>query len=217
MRELHPKPDILDMVAYLCLQSPDIPSDSFILPPLPMMTSPLPSLIGLPDSCGVQKPILICSLIHLCHLGHKCYMPKSFKTLLFWDSKNFYLCCETQDLFWNPKAEYGFLCSLYISALTPLSPRTVRTEPLTIVWSDWGVVTENTRGIKAQTNPFNKMTPFTPWWCWKLPVDERLLLLLMFSCWVVSDSLWPQQTRLPWPSPSPRVCSDSLIKRKHLN
>ena len=83
MRELHPKPDILDMVAYLCLQSPDIPSDSFIPPPLPMMTSPLPSLIGLPDSCGVQKPILICSLIHLCHLGHKCYMPKSFKTLLF--------------------------------------------------------------------------------------------------------------------------------------
>ena len=30
MGELHPKPDILDMVAYLCLQSPGIPSDSFI-------------------------------------------------------------------------------------------------------------------------------------------------------------------------------------------
>ena len=36
--------------------------------------------------------------------------------------------------------------------------------------------------------------------------------LLLFSCSVTSDSLWPhgpQHTRLPCPSPSPGVCSDS--------
>ena len=36
--------------------------------------------------------------------------------------------------------------------------------------------------------------------------------LLLFSRWVVSDSLWPhglQQARLPCPSPSPWVCSNS--------
>ena len=36
--------------------------------------------------------------------------------------------------------------------------------------------------------------------------------LLLFSCSVVSDSLWPhwlQHARLPCPSPSPRACSDS--------
>ena len=35
---------------------------------------------------------------------------------------------------------------------------------------------------------------------------------LSFSCWVVSDSLWPQglqHARLPCPSPSPKVCSNS--------
>ena len=33
-----------------------------------------------------------------------------------------------------------------------------------------------------------------------------------FSCWVMSNSLWPhglQHARLPCPSPSPRVCSNS--------
>ena len=37
-------------------------------------------------------------------------------------------------------------------------------------------------------------------------------LLLLFSCSVVSDSLWPyglQHTRLPCPSPSPGACSNS--------
>ena len=36
--------------------------------------------------------------------------------------------------------------------------------------------------------------------------------LLLFSCLVVSDSLWPhglQHAGLPWPSPSPGVCSNS--------
>ena len=36
--------------------------------------------------------------------------------------------------------------------------------------------------------------------------------LLLFSCQVMSDSLWPdglQYARLPCPSPTPRVCSDS--------
>ena len=35
---------------------------------------------------------------------------------------------------------------------------------------------------------------------------------LLFSCWVVSDSLWPQElqhARLPWTSPSPRMCLNS--------
>ena len=41
---------------------------------------------------------------------------------------------------------------------------------------------------------------------------EQYTLLLLFSCWVVSNSLWPrglQHNRLPCPSLSPRVCSDS--------
>ena len=36
--------------------------------------------------------------------------------------------------------------------------------------------------------------------------------MLLFSHLVISDSLWShglQDTRLPWPSPSPRVCSNS--------
>ena len=45
-------------------------------------------------------------------------------------------------------------------------------------------------------------------------------LLLFFSCSVMSDSLWPhrlQHTRLPFPSLSPRVCSNSspLSQRCH--
>ena len=39
-----------------------------------------------------------------------------------------------------------------------------------------------------------------------------LMCLLLFSCWVVSDSLWPhglQHTRLPCPSVTLRVCSNS--------
>ena len=38
--------------------------------------------------------------------------------------------------------------------------------------------------------------------------------LLLFSHWVMSDSLWPhelQHTRLPCPSLSPRVCSNSCL------
>ena len=36
--------------------------------------------------------------------------------------------------------------------------------------------------------------------------------LLLFSCSVMSNSWWPnvlQHTMLPWPSPSPRICSNS--------
>ena len=36
---------------------------------------------------------------------------------------------------------------------------------------------------------------------------------VQFSCSIVSDSLWPhglQHARLPWPSLSPRVCSNSV-------
>ena len=39
---------------------------------------------------------------------------------------------------------------------------------------------------------------------------QALQVILLFSCSVLSDSLWPhglQHTRLPGPSPSPRVCS----------
>ena len=37
-------------------------------------------------------------------------------------------------------------------------------------------------------------------------------LVMLFSCWVVSNSLWPhelQHTKLPCPSLTPRVCSNS--------
>ena len=39
------------------------------------------------------------------------------------------------------------------------------------------------------------------------------MFLLLFSCSVLSDSLWPhglQHARLPCPSPSPRACSSSF-------
>ena len=42
--------------------------------------------------------------------------------------------------------------------------------------------------------------------------EQMRLLLLLFSCSVVSDSLWPhwlKYTRLPWPSPSRGAYSDS--------
>ena len=41
---------------------------------------------------------------------------------------------------------------------------------------------------------------------------EKNMLLLLFSCSVMSDSLWLhglQHARLPCPSPSPRACSNS--------
>ena len=43
-------------------------------------------------------------------------------------------------------------------------------------------------------------------YCFNIFID-----LLLFSHSVMSDSLWPhglQHTRLPWPSPSPRACSN---------
>ena len=51
----------------------------------------------------------------------------------------------------------------------------------------------------------------------KVPVEKpvltrKLTVLLLFSCSVMSDSLWPhglQHARLPCPSLSPRVCSNS--------
>ena len=47
-----------------------------------------------------------------------------------------------------------------------------------------------------------------------------ILYMLLFSCSVGSDSLRPhelQHTRLPYPSPSPRVCSNSCPKLKLMN
>ena len=41
---------------------------------------------------------------------------------------------------------------------------------------------------------------------------EHHIALLLFSCWVMFDSLWHhglQHARLPCPSPSPRACSNS--------
>ena len=49
------------------------------------------------------------------------------------------------------------------------------------------------------------------WYLWKV-IFLPTRLLLLFSCLVVSDSLQPcelQHARLPCPSPSPTVCSDS--------
>ena len=52
------------------------------------------------------------------------------------------------------------------------------------------------------------------------PWIDELDQLLLFTCWAVSNSLRPlelQQARLPCPSLSPRVCSNSspLIQRCH--
>ena len=47
---------------------------------------------------------------------------------------------------------------------------------------------------------------------WFTMLCKFLLLLLLFSCSVVSDSLWPhglQHARPPCPSPSPGACSNS--------
>ena len=51
-------------------------------------------------------------------------------------------------------------------------------------------------------------------WSLTVKTDKHLLRLwlLLFSHSVVSDSLWPhglQHTRLPYPSPSPGICSNS--------
>ena len=46
---------------------------------------------------------------------------------------------------------------------------------------------------------------------WINPVVEVFIVLVQFSCSVMSDSLWPdglQHTRLPCPSPAPRVYSN---------
>ena len=48
--------------------------------------------------------------------------------------------------------------------------------------------------------------------CGSVLILGLFILLLLFSCSVMSDSLQPhglQHTRLPCPSPSPRVCSNS--------
>ena len=54
-------------------------------------------------------------------------------------------------------------------------------------------------------------------------LDSFLETMLLFSCSVGSDSLWPhglQHARFPCPSPSPRLCSnmsiDSLMPSNHL-
>ena len=47
---------------------------------------------------------------------------------------------------------------------------------------------------------------------WINPVVEVFIVLVQFSCSVMSDSLWPdglQHTRLPCPSPAPRAYSNS--------
>ena len=78
--------------------------------------------------------------------------------------------------------------------------------------------------IKRQQAGFTKARLAASWLLWSLfpscaislllqwPAQARVLLLLLFSCSVVSDSLRPhglQHARLPCPSPTPRVCSNS--------
>ena len=46
---------------------------------------------------------------------------------------------------------------------------------------------------------------------------SRLIVMLLFSCSVMSDSLTPhglQHARLPCPSPSPGICSNSCPLRQ---
>ena len=48
--------------------------------------------------------------------------------------------------------------------------------------------------------------------CWFLPYHNTIQLSVQFSRSVISDSLWPhglQHTRPPYPSPTPRVYSNS--------
>ena len=61
---------------------------------------------------------------------------------------------------------------------------------------------------------------YSPPEIWKSPIEvqpavhkDPVWLLLLFSCSVVSDSLWPyelQYARLPCPSPAPGACSNSF-------
>ena len=57
------------------------------------------------------------------------------------------------------------------------------------------------------------------WTTWDSPVINttlKILLMLLFSCQVVSNPLWPQglqHARLPCPSLSPRVCSNPFSSR----
>ena len=49
-------------------------------------------------------------------------------------------------------------------------------------------------------------------WCLLYGNLLSVIVILLFSCWVISDSLWPhgmQHTRLPCPSLSSRICSNS--------
>ena len=71
--------------------------------------------------------------------------------------------------------------------------------------------------LQGSTTSSRELMEGSPWLLYSFtPAAATQLhrqgLLLLFSCSVVSDSLWPhglQHTRLPCPSPSPGICSDS--------
>ena len=71
----------------------------------------------------------------------------------------------------------------------------------------WKRVTHNRDVVQARGCTFIKSSRqrFHSWW-------YRETSLFLFSCSIVSDSLWPhglKHTRLPCPSPSPGACSNS--------
>ena len=69
-------------------------------------------------------------------------------------------------------------------------------------------------GVYAGAKPPKWQTKAPLCCCLHLPVHTNIafILLLLFSCSALSDSLWPhglQHSRLPYPSSSPRACSNS--------
>ena len=101
-------------------------------------------------------------------------------------------------------------------------------------WVSW-MVGWNTIGFGLQTHPVHGCLQIIPLWVlWEQmvwswiptwihliegPMEREfismaisLVLLLLFSCQALSDSLWPhglQYARPPCPSPSPRICPSS--------
>ena len=69
-------------------------------------------------------------------------------------------------------------------------------------------------GVYAGAKPPKWQTKAPLCCCLHLPVHTNIafILLLLFSCSALSDSLWPhglQHSRLPYPSSTPRACSNS--------
>jgi len=82
--------------------------------------------------------------------------------------------------------------------------------PLKLIQCDMSITSQWNLKVKKSTNPTMRAPPSWSEHLPKTPSSKRLLLL--FSHSAISESLWPhelQYTRLPCPSLSTRVCSNS--------